>query len=316
MRSELLALIFLCACGQAPSPTTDAGTDAGNIATGGTGDAGTLVGTFSILHLRNDGVNASASIYGKVYDGPSPASLVWELDTSEGDCQLLTPRVPFCATPCGGSAVCVENDVCQSYPTSKPVGIVHVSGLVGGEFDMSPINNGYQPGASVTLQVPPFIEGQAVTLTAAGSTAVQAFTLSSEGVATLSLSNAALTLQSGMPLELTWPAGSANARIKAKLDISHHGGTRGMITCDTADDGSLTISSTLTTKLIALGVSGFPTVIMRRERVGSTVIAAGRVDLTIGSELEQAVSIPGLISCTDTAECPSGQTCQSDLRCN
>lgn len=314
MKNEVLAALMLTlwACGapSAPDSGVDAGTDAGLIAAPGTGDAGTLVGTFALLHS-----NGSASLFGKVYDGPTPATLVWELDTVDGDCRLLTPRVPFCATPCGGSAVCVENDTCQGYPASKPVGVVHVSGVSGVAFDMTPINNGYQPPAGVTLAVPPFTDGEPITLSADGSAAVQAFTLSSTGVAPLALASTALTLQAGAPVELTW-LGSSTARVEVKLDISHHGGTRGMITCDTTDDGALTISAALVTKLLALGVSGFPTVVVRRARVGSTVIAAGRVDLLVGSELEQGVTIPGLISCTDTSECPLGQTCQNDLRCN
>ncbi|MDP1829233.1 MAG: hypothetical protein Q8L48_38570 [Archangium sp.] len=316
MKTEVLAALTLTlwACGAPSTPDAgvDAGTDAGLIATPGTGDAGTLVGTFALLHS-----NGSASLFGKVYDGPTPATLVWELDTVDGDCRLLTPRVPFCATPCGGSAVCVENDVCQSYPASKPVGLVHVTGVLngGGAFDMSPINNGYQPPAAVTLAVPPFADGEPITLRADGSAAVQAFTLTTTGVMPLSLTSTALTLQPGAPLELTWP-GSSTARVEVKLDISHHGGTRGMITCDTADDGALTISAALTTRLIALGVSGFPTVVVRRERVGLALITAGRVDLRVGSELEQAVTIPGLTSCTDTSQCPMGQACQNDLRCN
>lgn len=320
MRGELLlGALALAACG-APS-SSDAGVEAGtSLADAGVGDAGTLVGTFQLLHLVNDGANATASLYGKVSDGPAPASLVWELDSVDGDCRLLTPRVPFCATPCGGLAVCVEDDVCQGYATSKPAGAVQVSGVhasVSG-FQMTAINNGYQPPAGVTLSVPPFGDGEPITLTAAGSAAVQPFTLTSAGVAPLSLSSTALTLQSGAPLELTWPAGSAStaARVEVKLDISHHGGTRGVISCQTDDDGALTVSGALVTKLLDLGVAGFPTVVVRRERVGATVIAAGRVDFRVGSELEQAVTIPGLTSCTDTSECPSGQTCGNDLRCN
>lgn len=327
MKNEavLAFALFAAACG-APSPVSDGGrdggADAGNglIAAAGQGDAGTLVGTFQLLHLVNDGPNAAASLFGKVSDGPTPSNLVWELDTVDGDCRLLTPRVPFCATPCGGAAVCVENDVCQPYATSKPVGGVHVTGVhaSSAEFDMTAINNGYQPPAGTTLSIPPFADGEAITLAAAGSTAVQPFSLGSTGVAPLSLSSTALTLQTGTPLELTWPAGSAStgARMAVKLDISHHGGTRGMVTCHTADDGALTLSAALVTKLLNLGVAGFPTVVVRRERVGSTLIATGRVDLVVGSEQEQAVTIPGLTSCTDTSQCPLGQTCQTDLRCN
>ena len=197
---------------------------------------------------------------------------------------------------------------------------MHVTGVLASveSFEMAPINNGYQPPAGVTLSVPPFSDGQEVVLAARGSAAVQTFSLTSRGVAPLAFTGATLNLQTGTPLDLTWTPGLAStaARLEVKLDISHHGGTRGMMTCDTADDGALTISSTLVTKLLNLGVSGFPTVVLRRKKVGSALITAGRVDLVVASELEQAVSIPGLTSCTDSAQCPMGQTCQNDLRCN
>lgn len=328
MRREVLfgLLISTVGCGGVSSGA-DAGADAGTTfvadANVPLGDAGTLVGTFQLLHTVGDGTATSgtASLFGKVSDGPTPAALVWEKALDEGECQLMTPRVPFCATPCGGSAVCVENDVCQSYPTSKPVGVVHATGLMGAsgavEFDMSPIVNGYQPPAGTTLARPPFTDGTPVTLTAAGSTSIIPFTLTSSGVAAITLTGSAPTLERGMPLNLTWATGSATtaARIKVKLDISHHGGTKGEIRCDTADDGALTLSSTMVTRLLDLGVSGYPTVIVRRERVGSALVQQGRVDLLVGSEQEQAIVIPGLTSCTDNSQCTPPQTCQADLRC-
>jgi hypothetical protein len=68
-------------------------------------------------------------------------------------------------------------------------------------------------------------------------------------------------------------------------------------------------------KLLNLGVAGFPTVIVTRHLVGSTVIPPGRVELEISSTVEQAVMIDGLNSCTDKADCPNGQDCQADLTC-
>jgi hypothetical protein len=331
MRRDVLSftLLALAACGG--TTTTDAGVTGDGGAGGGSmadaavtlGDAGTLVGTFQFLHTVGDGTPGSgtASLVGKVYDGPSPAALIWEKKLEENDCTLLTPRVPFCATPCGGSAVCVENDVCQSYATSKPAGTVHVTGAVGTsgavEFDMTAIANTYQPPASVTLAKPPFTDGTPVTLSASGGAAVLPFTLTSSGVAPMALTGAANTLDRAQPLTLTWTPGAAatGARIKVKLDISHHGGTKGQILCDTADDGTHTLSTTLVGRLLDLGVAGYPTVVVRRERTGSALVAQGRVDLAVGSEQERTVLIPGLTSCTGDTDCTPPQTCQPDLRC-
>ena len=320
MRSEWLVLVLLAGCGGAGTSDSDAGSnDAGLtpvVDAGSPGDAGTLVGTFTLLHKVAD---ASSSLFGKVYDGPTPAGIVWEAALIDGDCELQTPRVPFCSTSCG-SAVCVENDVCQAYPTSTPLGTVQATGVLTVEnvasFDMTPVVNGYQP-VTVSLVAPPFADGSALTLSSSGSTQVAAFTLRTTGVAPFALTSGAPTLERDQPLALTWTPGlsSTAARIKVKLDISHHGGTRGQVLCDTDDDGSLTLSGPLVTRLLDLGVAGFPTIVLRRVKVGAVVIPAGRVDFVAGSELETSVTIPGLQSCSDDTECTSPATCQADLTC-
>jgi hypothetical protein len=253
-------------------------------------------------------------VLGKVYDGPTPDTIIWEKPQVDGACTLTTPRVPFCSTPCGGSAACVEDDTCLAYPTARGVGNVTVSGL-GATFTMMPIANTYQPPAGVTLAYPPFSEGDAVSFSAAGDY-FPVFSLTSQGIAPLALTSTSLLLKSGTPLALAWTPGAAgNATIHVKLDISHHGGTKGQIECDGADNGSLTVSAALITKLVGLGVAGYPSVIVTRHAVGSTVISAGSVDLEIASVVEQSVSVDGLTSCTDDAGCPTGETCQTDLSC-
>lgn len=320
MRREVFAVavavsaVVMSACGT-PSGA-DAGTDAGVDAGSGSADAGQVIGTLQILHTVSQ-FGDSSSFFGKLYDGPTPATTIFSVDQTDGDCRVETPRVPFCATPCGGSAACVEDNVCQAYPTSKNGGTIHVTGLlVGGgvtPFDMTPINNGYQVPASVTLSIPPFTDGAPLGLEVAGSSAVPAFTVSGQGVAPIALSQMTYPLAPSTALDLQWTAGSSAtaARIEVEIDISHHGGLRGQILCDTADDGSLTIGAGLTTRLINLGVSGFPTMVVRRVKKSST----GKVDFKVVSSTEVSLTIPGLTSCTDDSECPMGQTCQTDLRC-
>jgi len=329
MRLELtlISAALISACGTLPG--TDAGTDAGAndagaLADAGTpGDAGTLIGTFQLLHTVSEFGNSS-SLFGKVYDGPTPATTVWSVDVRNGDCRVETPRVPFCATPCGGSAACVEDNLCQAYPSSKSAGTVRFTGaLVGFDggvatpFDATPLNNGYQAPASISLSIPPFTDDAPLTLSAMGSAALPAFTISTTGVAPIAVGQTGYTLAQNTALDLTWTPGSTStaATIEVELDISHHGGLRGQILCETADDGSLTIGADLTTRLINLGVSGFPTIKVRRVKRGHTVLAAGRVDFKAISGVELGLTIPGLTSCTDDAECPMGQTCQTDLRC-
>jgi len=330
MRRDLV-LVLACgvaACGT-PMSTTDAGADAGSGADGGgvldagLGDAGTLAGTFTLIHTVSQ-FGDSSSLFGKVYDGPTPATMVWTVDLSDGDCRVEVPRVPFCATPCGGSAACVEDNVCQAYPSAKPVGTMHVSGVRVGadggavmDFDMTPVVNGYQPPASTSLSIPPFTDGAAITLTAPGSSSVVPFTLASQGVAPMALGASSYPIATATALDLTWVAGSSAtaARIEVEMDISHHGGIKGQILCDTADDGSLTISAALMTRLINLGVAGFPSVVVRRVKTGTALTNFGRVELRVTSSQEVGLTVPGVTSCTDDPDCPMGQTCQQDLTC-
>lgn len=325
-----LALLAL-ACNPTTETTdsTDSGGGTGGDATGGTGggDDSVLVGTFQIKLVApipamgdTPATPGRTSLVGKIYDGPSPEQIIWEKGTVDGDCQLLTPRVPFCSTPCGGSAVCVEDETCQDYATAGSAGTITVRGLKleGGatEFTMDPIANNYQPPIDVTLQYPAFAEGDAITLEAAGDR-FGAFTLAGTGIAPLELTNQTVALAADTPVTLTWTAAGQPdlSRIHVKLDISHHGGTKGKIECDTADDGSLELSGALVTELLDLGVAGFPTIIVSREAVGSTTIAEGRLDVSVAATLERVVEIDGLTSCTDDANCPQGQTCQVDLTC-
>lgn len=260
------------------------------------------------------------AVLGRVSDGPTPSPVIWDEVSAGGDCRLLTPRVPFCATPCGGSAACVEDDVCQRYPAGVSVGTVRVIGLAqaGGatELVMEPIANNYQPAASVELEYPPFPEGATVRIEASGG-AHAPFSVEARGVAPLALTRDTFPLERGSPLDLAWvpPTVPGLSRIHVKLDISHHGGSKGMITCETEDDGGLELDAGLVTELMDLGIAGFPTIIVTRAASGEATMSLGRVLLTTSADVERPIAIPGLSSCTDDRECPMGQSCQSDLTC-
>jgi hypothetical protein len=262
----------------------------------------------------------ATSFIGKVYDGAALSDVVWEASATDGDCALLLPRIPFCDTPCGGSAACVEDDTCKAYPIARSVGVVTVTGLQdttgATSFVMTPVVNNYQPAGGVQLAYPPFAEGETLRLAAAGGY-YAAFDVETKGIAPLVLGMDSLPLSKGKSAALTWtpPADPSLTTITVKLDVSHHGGSKGKIECTTADDGALEISSSLVSSLVELGVAGFPTVIVTRSSVGSVTIAPGRVDFVAAAEVERSVTVDGLVSCEDTSQCPSGQTCQSDLTC-
>jgi len=335
-RHRLAVGVFVGMFGLHASACSDSGSD--NNTTGGdspdagspdasTGDPSILVGTFQVRLVPPVPASGSTpetpgytAVVGKVYDGPTPSQIIWEEGTKEGTCQLFTPRVPFCSTPCGGSAVCVEDETCKDYPSAHSAGQVTAKGLrtKSGEttFTMSPIANSYQPPAGVQLAYPAFDEGGEITLEASGDY-FSAFTLKASGISPLVLESDMIVLSPNQPVQLKWtpPAKAEISSIHVKLDISHHGGTKGMIECDSEDTGSLELPASLLTELLNLGAAGFPSIIITRKAVGATTIAPGRVDVIVSSEVEHAVQIPGLTSCTEDTDCPSGQTCQSDLTC-
>jgi hypothetical protein len=182
-------------------------------------------------------------------------------------------------------------------------------------FTMKAIASSYQPPTGVTLAYPPFAEGDVVTFSATGDY-FPAFSLMAPAVAPLEVPSGDLKLTAGQPLSLSWTPGTlATATVHVKLDISHHGGSKGQIECDTADDGSLDISAALVQRLLDLGVAGFPAVIISRHSVDSTNLSAGRVELDLSSVVERLVSIDGLTSCHENADCPSGQSCQANQAC-
>lgn len=322
-----LAALALSACGTSSStqdasttadtPTADRGTAP---ADGSATNTDAAVGAFQVQMVAPTDASAGyTTVVGRVQDGPTPSQIVWQQAATEGDCRLLTPRVPFCATSCGERMVCVENDTCQPYPVAQSVGAVRVTGVRSAAgattFEMIAVSNSYQTPGDVMLPYPAFAEGDMIRVEAAGSPWTPAFTLDARGIAPFALGAAPLRIQTGQGVALTWTAPQQSGqRVHVRLDISHHGGTRGKIECATNDDGELTIPAALISRLVALGVAGFPTIVVGRTSTGSASVRAGRVELTITSETEVPIEVPGVRSCTDDSECDGGM-CRPDLTC-
>jgi len=325
--ARLLALSLLAApalgCGGDDGASdADAGVDAM------IGDPDVFAGRFTvdlIAPVPATGTTAAVpgytTVLGVVYDRTPPEAIIWDVTMTEGSCVLRIPRVPFCETPCGGSAVCVADDTCAPYATKQDVGLVHAKGLTttlgATELDLTLLAGSYQVPGAITLAYPAFQPGAAVTFTAAGSSFTPAFELVGAGIGPLALTSTDLALARNQALNLTWTpaAAGASSRITVALDISHHGGSKGKIECDAPDTGSLTLTAAIMTRLLDLGAAGFPTIIVTRQGVSSALVTSGRVDLVLQSRVERAVTVPGITSCTDDDQCPMGQTCQPDLTC-
>lgn len=259
------------------------------------------------------------SVLGALYNGPTPSPLNWKETAKSGSCTLLTPKAPFCETPCGSGATCVADDKCQDYPKAVTAGKVTVTGIKtkagATNFTMDPQNKNYQPAGGLILDFPPFAEGEAVLISAAGDTGAAAFSISAKGIGALQILNDSIVMADGKAISLIWtpPANPANSTVSVLVDISHHGGTKGKIECSGPDNGALEIPAALVDQLKALGVSGFPKIEIARRAVGKST--DNNAELVLESMVNKALNIPGLISCGGDEDCPDGKTCQKDLQC-
>ena len=267
---------------------------------------------------ESDATPARTSFLGLVSDGEKPSPNAWLEEQSAAGCKLYTPVSPLCDPSCGSSAACVSDNVCAPYPKSQAVGTVTLHGVGDAPVDMSPIgtSNNYQPKAGTALPYPPCAEGAQLSLMVEGG-AFESFELQTKCIAPLDFQGP-IKLEQGTPLALTWqpPSQPALARVQVRLNISHHGGSRGEIRCDVDDSGSLELPATMVDRLLELGVAGFPTIILTRVSIGG-VVADGpdNVAFIVQQYVERAVEIDGLVSCNDKQLCPEGQTCQADLTC-
>jgi hypothetical protein len=270
-------------------------------------------GTFQVSLLAEDGYT---SVLGKMYDGPVPSNLAFEEIAAVGCCKLFKRLYPFCEPDCGGLAACVKGDTCQPYPSPVNIGTVSISGLKVNDgkttFSMDPINSNYM---FTSIDFPPCNEGEAVTLTAAGSSSVSTFTIAVRGISPLTLLNDTIKLLDHQPIDLQWtpPAVTGISTIFVLIDISYHGGTSAKIECECDDNGSLTVPAKLLDSLKTFGISGFPKLEISRQAISTDT--AAKAKLVIESKVVKMLQIPGVISCNGDADCPEGQYCAGNQRC-
>ena len=348
-----LALLFSClglACSSSDAASgSDVRPDAGSSGEGGAPSGGAggvdggaggsdaaleVAGTFLLeLHAsvpataERPAKAAYSELLGQALTGETPSGTLWTMTAEEGGCRLLEPSVPLCDPSCSDGEVCVEDGVCAGYPDGIDVGAVTLSGIRtedgGDRVEMNPLppSNTYQLPGSPRLAYPPFEPGDEVTLDAEGG-ALSAFSIQAAGLSPLVLpSEDDVTLDPTLPTALRWePGADADAVIRVVVDISHHGGKKGEIQCETGDDGDFEIPAVIGAALIELGVAGNPTLELARESSGSAsvegspgTVASGSVELRIRSAITLGLQIPGVVSCDEPGmqgNCPDGQLCQ------
>lgn len=325
-----LLLLLLASCGDDEATVSPNENDSGQVESdaqvGDDGEAAdrlrAAIGTFGVELIAPvpatdtaDARPGASSIVGRVYEAMPPSSMPWSEVDQAGDCRLFEPLNPFCDPACGSSQVCIESGTCVAPPAPLDVGLVTLTGLGDEALEMSPLppSNTYQPRGTSGLPYPPFAENDLVALAAEGGELLP-FELEARGIAPLEvLSTSPIQFDPDAATVVRWtPAGSnAGSRIVVTVDISHHGGRKGELVCETDDDGELELPAALVQGLIDLGVAGFPSLEVARESTSVPLERAPGLSLKIFSSVDLALEIPGYISCMpeDEDACPEGQTC-------
>lgn len=268
----------------------------------------TRVGGF-VVTLAND----STGVEGRVRDGVVPGES-WATDMEVGDCRVLKGPNLFCTPACSGATTCGGSGSCVPVPTPKNIGAVTVTGLLAPVTMTPSVVNSYADTG--TLPHPGFTDGAAIALHAAGGD-YPAFELRGQGIAALVVPAGDILVEPNKGLALTWtpPAQAGPARVHVTLDIAQHGDTSAELSCDVADTGSFQIPAALITRLIDIGVAGFPTLSLSRRTADSKTLAPGCVDLMIASTRDRDVKVAGVVSCNDEMPCPGGGVCQPNFTC-
>jgi hypothetical protein len=292
------------------------------------GDPMAVIGAFDIRLVPADPGSAMSppnpayvAVQGRVASAPQPPLLTLDETARDGSCKIEEPSAPFCQSCRDG--VCTKGGICVPHPQPRSAGTVTIEGLAtqGGSAPVrmspEPPYFFYQPGADVKIQYPPFVEGAPVRLNASGGD-LPAFEISGRGTTPLQITSPTpVMMDRGKPLVLRWEGATVAgvSRIGVRVDISHHGGFKGQITCDLEDSGGFDVPSALVDRLIDLGVAGYPTVTVTRHTSAHAQTPSGRVALNVIAERLLPIVITGYTSCSENDPCPAGKTCGQDGLC-
>lgn len=254
------------------------------------------------------------SITGSVADGVVPVH-VPITQSEEGDCRLLVSPQFSCDPTCAGTETCGP-DGCIPYPSAQSVGDVTIEGLLVAMTLSQSARNTYSNPASAMLPHPGVDAGSSVTLTATGDV-VAGFSLLGVGIEPLAVPTTVPQVSPDQPVSVAWsaPASAGASRMVLALNLDNHGVSTARIECETDDDGSYDIPAPLVTELMGQGLSGFPSLTLRRQVADSTTLEPGCVQFSVVSELVMDVEVEGLVTCSSADDCPSEQECLPNLSC-
>jgi hypothetical protein len=305
-----------------------AGSDA---ASPGTSDAATGPLTTYQTCRPEQRVGDFELVLGKGFTGLLAASILDAVDPNFlprtdkeiGACQVVLPPLPVrpCSPECAISQICTAAG-CRPRPTAQNVGPMSIDGLkVPGTL----VSNGnVYTNPPDPWPDPAFDEGAALVLRAAGAGAHPAFSARGWGVGRLQTPTDKLVVENGKPVTLTWtpPVKAGPTRVHISFAINRHGSLDAAVECEVPDTGSFTLEAAVITELFKHGISGFPSVDLKRQSSDTVTVPTGCVEFNVAATVNREISIPGLISCSgeepqpgQPPECPPGQMCGDDLRC-
>jgi hypothetical protein len=301
----VLGLGFASACGGGSDD--DGGDDDGIDVSGLTYEPcplDTHVGGFDII--LGDGFT---SVQGQVYDLITP-SRVSETISTDGDCKWVRAPELVCNPTCGVGTTCGLDGTCGPSPTAQDVGTVTAAGLLA-DVSMPARPPTYFYSFTGTLPNPGFTAGAGMRVDGTG------FSLLGWGIDPLVVGAATIEIQRGVALPLTWtaPSQTGPAKVEITVNVNGHGLVGSHIECVVADTGSFTVPEPLITSLVDDGLSGFPTLTIRRTTTDSATLGATCIELDVESATTVEVTIPGLESCDGDEDCTAPETCQPDLTC-
>jgi hypothetical protein len=253
-----------------------------------------------------------SSVEGRVADGVTP-SAIFDVVLTQGECQVLRRRNPFCDPPCTNGWACGADETCIPFPEQLDIGTVVVTGLDREiELEPRPPGNNYFE----TNLAHPVFEPDAVIGVTADSAEVGQLSLNGEGSEPLVLDTELWQIEPGESLQLGWNAAPAGSRthVALNINIDLHGISPMSLSCELDDDGEAEVPAELIDELLDSGVSGFPTGSMSRRTADSAEGDLGCIELVVASRLSQTISVSGHTPCITNAQCPEGQTCDVPIQ--
>jgi hypothetical protein len=262
---------------------------------------------------------AYAQVNGLVRDGVDPKD-VWQEIAREGSCHVSIGPVADCAPACAFGMVCRAGG-CVAAPAGHPVGTVTMTGLLI-PLAMTPnaTNASYYGPIPSGTPSPPYEIGGAIGLDTEGGD-YPPLSFEVRGIEPLEVADGqALALTTTVPngaLLVTWtPARAGGAgRVWLSLEIAHHAGIAAELDCDVPDTGTARVPGALLDKLVAQGTAGFPGLTATRVSADTATIPPGCVELNVASSVSKAISVEGVTSCSQDAECVAPQICLPSLKC-